>query len=351
MFMAILAFLAGFALSATAAYYSIVGLMAIFPGAQIPIIIMGVALEFAKLVAASWIYRNWKKSPFLIRAYMTTAVLVLIFITSMGIFGFLSKSHLEHSLTAGAETRAQIATIDTQLVSREKSRDFLNRQLDALDDSLDRYIELGYVTKGLDQMKQLEEDRKELETQRAALEEEIIDLNARRNELDVSIKKVEVEVGPLRYIAELIYGEENAPEHFDETVRWVIILLVSVFDPFAVALLLAGNISLMQQVRPKREIPYQLDTTGPAVEDEIISHPEAGNISVRFDPEDEIVYTANSEPVSPMVMEEEVELELVPEEPVISPEKLVRVGLLDDKPDPDNPLDEWNRHREDWYSK
>ncbi|UCF70825.1 MAG: hypothetical protein JSW49_00685, partial [candidate division WOR-3 bacterium] len=270
MFMAILAFLAGFALSATAAWYSIVGLMAIFPGAKVPIIIMGVALEFAKLVAASWIYRNWKKSPFLIRAYMTTAVIVLIFITSMGIFGFLSKSHLEHSLTAGAETRAQIATIDTQLVSREKSRDFLNRQLDALDDSLDRYIELGYVTKGLDQMKQLEEDRKELEAQRATLEEEIIDLNARRNELDVSIKKVEVEVGPLRYIAELIYGEENAPSHFDETVRWVIILLVSVFDPFAVALLLAGNISLIHYAKErgkekrKVELAYQLDTSGPA---------------------------------------------------------------------------------------
>jgi cell division protein FtsB len=349
MFMALLAFLAGFALSATAAWYSIVGLMAIFPGAKVPIIIMGVALEFAKLVAASWIYRNWKKSPFLIRAYMTTAVLVLIFITSMGIFGFLSKSHLEHSLTAGAETRAQIATIDTQLVSREKSRDFINRQLDALDDSLDRYIELGYVTKGLDQMKQLEEDRKELEAQRATLEEEIIDLNARRNELDVSIKKVEVEVGPLRYIAELIYGEENAPEHFDQTVRWVIILLVSVFDPFAVALLLAGNISLMQQVRPQRS--YELDTSGPAIEDEIISHPDAGNISLKVDPEAEIVYTANSEPVPTMVMEEEVELELVPEEPVTSPEKPVRVGLLDDKPDPDNPLDEWNKHREDWYSK
>ena len=344
MFMALLAFLAGFALSATAAWYSIVGLMAIFPGAKVPIIIMGVALEFAKLVAASWIYRNWKKSPFLIRAYMTTAVLVLIFITSMGIFGFLSKSHLEHSLTAGAETRAQIATIDTQLVSREKSRDFINRQLDALDDSLDRYIELGYVTKGLDQMKQLEEDRKELETQRAALEEEIIDLNARRNELDVSIKKVEVEVGPLRYIAELVYGEEDASQHFDETVRWVIILLVSVFDPFAVALLLAGNISLIQYAKErgmekrKVELAYQLDTSGPAPD-----------MEVKFDPEEEIVYTANSEPVSPMVMEDEVELELVPEEPVTSPEKpVVTKSLLDDEVDVN---DEWKKHREDWYTR
>ena len=347
MFMALLAFLAGFALSATAAWYSIVGLMAIFPGAKVPIIIMGVALEFAKLVAASWIYRNWKKSPFLIRAYMTTAVLVLIFITSMGIFGFLSKSHLEHSLTAGAETRAQIATIETQLVSREKSRDFLNRQLDSLDASLERYIELGYVTKGLEQMKQLEADRRELEAQRSTLEEEIIELSARKNELDVSIKKVEVEVGPLRYIAELVYGEENAPQHFDQTVRWVIILLVSVFDPFAVALLLAGNISLVHYAKErgmekrKRTLSYQLDTSGPDPDDEIFQHPNAGDISVRFDPEEEIVYTANSEPVSPMVMESE--LELVEEEP-----PKVAKSLLDDEPDP---LEDWKKHREDWYTR
>src|SRR5210317_1134518 len=332
MFMAILAFLAGFALSATAAWYSIVGLMAIFPGAKVPIIIMGVALEFAKLVAASWIYRNWKKSPFLIRAYMTSAVLVLIFITSMGIFGFLSKSHLEHSLTAGADVTAEIQTIDTKLVSREKSRDFLNRQLDALDDSLDRYIELGYVTKGLDQMKQLEEDRKELEAQRSTLEEEIIQLSARRNELEVSVKKVEVEVGPLRYIAELVYGEENARAHFDQTVRWVIILLVSVFDPFAVALLLAGNISLMQYAKDrgmeKRKLelqPYQLDTSGP---------------TENIDPETEIVYTANSEPVPTMVMEDEPELEVTPPK--------VATDILSDEIDERN---EWAKHREDWYQR
>jgi len=306
--------------------------MAIFPGAKVPIIIMGVALEFAKLVAASWIYRNWKKSPFLIRAYMTSAVLVLIFITSMGIFGFLSKSHLEHSLTAGADVTAEIQTIDTKLVSREKSRDFLNRQLDALDDSLDRYIELGYVTKGLDQMKQLEEDRKELEAQRSTLEEEIIQLSARRNELEVSVKKVEVEVGPLRYIAELVYGEENARAHFDQTVRWVIILLVSVFDPFAVALLLAGNISLMQYAKDrgmeKRKLelqPYQLDTSGP---------------TENIDPETEIVYTANSEPVPTMVMEDEPELEVTPPK--------VATDILSDEIDERN---EWAKHREDWYQR
>jgi uncharacterized protein YuzE len=169
-------------------------------------------------------------------------------------------------------------------------------------------------------------------------------LNARRNELDVSIKKVEVEVGPLRYIAELVYGEEDASQHFDETVRWVIILLVSVFDPFAVALLLAGNISLIQYAKErgmekrKVELAYQLDTSGPAPD-----------MEVKFDPETEIVYTANSEPVPTMVMEDEVELELVPEEPVTSPEKpVVTKSLLDDEVDVN---DEWKKHREDWYTR
>lgn len=289
--MALLAFLAGFALSGTAAYYSIIGLMAIFPGAKIPIIVMGVALEFAKLVAASWIYRNWRQSPILMKMYMTLAVIVLIFITSMGIFGFLSKAHLEHSLTAGADTRAEIATIQSTLDSRNRSLTLVDRQLEALNDSFDRYIELGYVTKGFDKMKELEEERKALEAQRNTLETEIVDLNARKNGLEVDIKKVEVEVGPLRYIAELVFGEENAPSHFDETVRWVIILLVSVFDPFAVALLLAGNISLIQIMR-KPVRPYELDTSGPT---DIV------------DANAEIVYTANSEPVQPMIMPEDGE--------------------------------------------
>jgi hypothetical protein len=139
-------------------------------------------------------------------------------------------------------------------------------------------------------------------------------------------------VGPLRYIAELVYGEENASQHFDETVRWVIILLVSVFDPFAVALLLAGNISLIHYAKERGKVKRQLELQ------QVVSHPD---IPVRFDPEEEIVYTANSEPVSPMVIEDE--LELVEEEP-----PKVAKSLLDDEPDP---LEDWKKHREDWYTR
>jgi len=307
MLMALLAFLAGFALSGTAAYYSIIGLMAIFPGAKIPIVVMGVALEFAKLVAASWIYRNWRKSPKLIKGYMTAAVAVLMFITSMGIFGFLSKSHLDHSLTVGAETTAQIQTLDSQIAAEQRRVDFISRQIKSIDDSMDKYIEMGYVTKALDQLKKFEADRNSLENERVAAESKVLDLKAKRNELDVSVKKQQAEVGPLRYIAELIYGEANAPSHFDETVRWVIILLVTVFDPLAIALLLAGNISLMQRV-VESNVPYSVEVPLKPTE--------------KIDEEAEIVYTANSEPVQPMVIE-----------------------------NPPVEKDDWEKNREGWYQR
>lgn len=296
--MALLAFLAGFALSGTAAYYSIIGLVAIFPGAKIPIIVMGVALEFAKLVAASWIYRNWRTSPKLIKGYMTLAVIVLMFITSMGIFGFLSKSHLDHSLTVGVETTAQIQTLDGRIAAGESRVDFISRQIKSIDDSMTKYIDMGYVTKGLEQMKRFEADRKALEEQRIVAESEVLELKAKRNELEVSVKKQQAEVGPLRYIAELVYGEADAASHFDETVRWVIILLVAVFDPLAIALLLAGNISLMQRIKVELKAPEKVDA------------------------EAEIVYTANSEPVQPMVIEE----------PVVE-------------------KSEWEKNREGWYQR
>jgi len=288
MLMTILAFLAGFALSATAAYYSIIGLLAIFPGAVVPIVLMGITLEFGKLVAASWIYRNWRTSPFLIRAYMGLAVLVLMFITSMGIFGFLSKAHLDQSLLGAVDNQYEIETLNSTIESKNKTVALLVRQMDNIDESLSKYIEMGYVTKGLDQKKQLDVERKELDDQRLALENELVELKSKRNTLSIDVKKNEAEIGPLKYIAELVYGEAEAPKMFDKTVRWVIVLIVSVFDPLAIALLIAGNISLMNRVMP---------VVGEGRRRPIIN-PE------KLDYEPEIVYTANSEPVSISDMDE-----------------------------------------------
>ena len=117
-----LTFLAAFLLSGIAAYYSIIGLAAIFTGAFWPVVIMGGALEFAKLVTASWLYRNWKETSFLLKSYLTAAVVVLMLITSMGIFGFLSKSHIDSTLDAGANS-VEIKTLNTQeTATKEKYR-------------------------------------------------------------------------------------------------------------------------------------------------------------------------------------------------------------------------------------
>ena len=95
MILAMSTLLTALGISAVAAYYSIVGLMAIFSASAMSIAIMGVVLEIGKLITASWLYQNWKRVPFLLKSYLTLAVIVLMFITSMGIFGYLSKAHID----------------------------------------------------------------------------------------------------------------------------------------------------------------------------------------------------------------------------------------------------------------
>jgi hypothetical protein len=245
--MGYLALLAGLLLSGTAAYYSIAGLIAIFPGSTVAIIAMGISLEFAKLVIASWLYRNWEIAHTSLRVAFSTLVVILMFFTSMGIFGFLSKSHLEHTITAGADTTYQIASIEQQIASKDKTIKLIERQLDAIDSSMVKYIEAGKMSDGFKQRNRLKADRKALESQRVETESELVSLNTKLNVVKIETAKRDVEVGPLKYIAELIYGDK-AQDHFDSAVRAVIILIVCIFDPSAVLLLVAANMSF-----PKRK--------------------------------------------------------------------------------------------------
>lgn len=251
--MTFLVFLAGLLLSAAAAYYSIVGLVALFPGAMWAIIAMGVTLEFGKLVAVSWLYRNWRIAPRFLKAYLMVAVLLLMLITSMGIFGFLSRAHLEHSITAGADVTYQIESIEQRIDSKRQSLAFVDKQLSALDATYNRYVELGSLTKGLEQRGVIEKERATLMKQRDAVDADLLQLMEQRNRIDVTKKQQEVEVGPLKYIAELVYGD-TAEKHFDQAVRMVIIMLIVVFDPLAVMLLIAGNVSLLASVPAPQEV-------------------------------------------------------------------------------------------------
>jgi len=226
-----LLFLAGFFLSASAAYYSMLGLTAIFSGAFIPILVMGGSLEFAKLVTASWLYRSWKHISLFVKTYMTSAVVILMFITSMGIFGFLSKAHLENSVNKNADVSAEYATVKADVDQDNKIVSDIDKQLEKLDNtSKDDYNIMSRQNKL----------RTQLAADKKAAQKRLRENNKKLAEANLQVQKVEVEVGPLKYIAELIYGE-SARDHLDNAVRIVILLLVFVFDPLAVMLLIAAS--------------------------------------------------------------------------------------------------------------
>ena len=244
MFTILITFISAISISVIAAGYSIMGLATLFAGAVLPIIAMGSALEVGKLVAASWLYNNWRNPlvPKTIKAYLTGAVIVLIFITSMGIFGFLSKAHLDQVQPVSSND-IKIELIDKQINSQQKIIDRSQNTLDRLDAALDKYIDMEYVTRGLKEREKQKEEREALNLAINNAINEIAKLSEEKGTLQLEQDKIEAEVGPIKYIAELIYGDE-AKDHFDKAVRWVIIVLIFVFDPLAVLLLIAANISL-----------------------------------------------------------------------------------------------------------
>ena len=249
----LITFISAISISVIAAGYSIMGLATLFAGAVIPIIAMGSALEVGKLVAASWLYNNWRNPlvPKSIKAYLTSAVVVLIFITSMGIFGFLSKAHLDQ-VQPTSSNNIKIELIDKQITSQQNIIDRSQNTLDRLDAALDKYIDMEYVTRGLKERAKQKEEREALNLAINNAIDEIAKLTEEKGTLQLEQDKIEAEVGPIKYIAELIYGDE-AKDHFDKAVRWVIIVLIFVFDPLAVLLLIAANISLRSRKVEKEE--------------------------------------------------------------------------------------------------
>ena len=249
MFMALLTLITALAISGIAAFYSIVGLMAIFSGAALQIAIMGGALEVGKLVTASWLYQNWRNRNLgrALKTYLFISVIVLIFITSIGIFGFLSKAHLDQVRPAG-NNQLIINTIDKQILFEEKQIARAEETLALLDKALETYIDKEYVTRGLKERKKQESERTELNNAIKTSTTKIVELNNEKFAVEKEQLVIEADVGPLKYIAELVYGDK-AKDMLDEAVRGLIIIFIFVFDPLAVLLLVSANISF----RTRRE--------------------------------------------------------------------------------------------------
>lgn len=258
----ILTLITGLALSAVAAWFAIIGIMAIFAGLPMYAMIMGIVVEAGKIVGVTWIYRNWTEKTKL-KFAMIPVVVVAMLLTSMGIFGLLSKAHLEQTAPVSNNT-AKIERLDQRIV-RERTEiadaELVIDQLDATVQVLVDARKISHLTEGSrvvrikqqpqrDQLKQIIDNSfdsiDEYEDEKLALNQELNDL--------------ELEVGPVKYIAAVIY--EDPASRLDEAVRIVIIAFIFVFDPMAILLLMAGNYTIMGRIgaapaapKPKKIIP------------------------------------------------------------------------------------------------
>lgn len=242
--MTYLLFVVALSLSAVAAWYAVAGLVAIFAAATIPIVIMGSLLEAAKLTVASWLYRSWKEIPLLMKTYFTVALVVLMLLTSMGIFGFLSKAHLDQAIPTG-DVAAKLALIDEKIKTEKENINASRKELSQLDSQVDQTIARTTDSAGADRAISIrrgqQKDRARILNEIGQAQTKISKLNEERAPIASEVRKVEAEVGPIKYIAALIYGDSADTDVLERAVRIVTIMIVIVFDPLAVLLLVAAN--------------------------------------------------------------------------------------------------------------
>ena len=230
--------------STIAAWYSIIGLTTIFAGAVVPVIIMGSVLELAKITTTVWLRKYWHRAGLLLKLYLVPAVMAIALITSMGIFGFLSKAHMDQGVTSG-DIQARIAIYDEKIKTEKENIEANRKALKQMDEGVDQVLGRSTDEKGAEKAvamrKSQQKERTRLQNEILQSQKSIAGLNDERAPIAAEVRKVEAEVGPIKYIAALLYGDNPDTNVLERAVRWVIILLVIVFDPLALMLVLAAN--------------------------------------------------------------------------------------------------------------
>jgi hypothetical protein len=243
---AYLVLFSGLAISAVAEYYSIMGLIAIYPAAVIPIVIMGVVLGFGKISATIWLKQNWQYAPWWLKTYILPAIISLMVITSLGVFGFLSKAHSDQSLVSG-DAQAKIAIYDEKIKTAKDNIDANRKALKQMDEAVDQVMGRSSDEKGADKAVKIrraqQKERVRLQSEISTEQKTIASLSEERAPIAAEVRKVEAEVGPIKYIAHLLYGENPDANILEKAVIWVTVLIVVVLDPLAVILLLASQYS------------------------------------------------------------------------------------------------------------
>lgn len=265
------------ALSTVAAWYSIIGLTAIFAGAVIPIIIMGSVLEVAKVTTTVWLRKYWKYSSWMLKIYLVPAVMALALMTSMGIFGFLSKAHMDQGIGTG-DVAAKVAMFDEKIKIQRDNITANRAMLAQMDTQVNDIMSKGDSERAVERSVTI---RKQQANERAKLLKDIEvsnlniqKLNEERAPIASELRTAEAEVGPIKYIAAFIYGDNPDANLLERAVRWVIVLLVIVFDPLAILLVIGANQSkewdkrIEEEEREKLLPKYEPDD-GPLTTDQI----------------------------------------------------------------------------------
>ena len=269
-------------ISAIAEYYSIIGLTAIFSAAFWPIVIMGASLGVGKLTAAIWLKMNWERASWVYKFYLVPAVAVLMLLTSIGCFGYLSKAHSDQSLVSG-DSMARVAIYDEKIKISKDNIDANRKVLKQYDEAVDQVMGRSTDEKGADKAVSIrrsqQKERARLQAEIETEQKKISQLNEDRAPLAAENRKIESEVGPIKYIAALIYGDNPDNTILEKAVRLVIIIIVLVFDPLALVLILAAQ----QSIRWARE-----DKRSP-VDEQVAAVPAAPEVAepiVQKDPDE-----------------------------------------------------------------
>lgn len=293
-----LIFLSALAVSGCAAWFSVAGLISIFSSAPLATGIMGGSLELAKLVAASWLYRNWRTAPLMLRSYFAVAVVILSIITSLGIFGYLSKAHLDQSVITG-QASGQLVVIDDKIRTVKENIDANRKALKQLDEAVDQVMGRSDTEKGAERAvsirrsQQKERDRLQAEIQ--TYQTTVGKLNEERAPLAQDVRRIEAEVGPIKYVAELIYADSNE-DNIGRAVRLVIMMLIFVFDPLAILMVIAGNMTIMERSRAQEvKNEESVATTDPVFEYE--------EIKPHVDPDEVRLHKKDVHTIPPEILE------------------------------------------------
>jgi hypothetical protein len=315
-------------ISVVAEFYSIVGLTAIFSAAFWPVVIMGACLGVGKVTAAVWLKLNWERANWTYKLYLVPAVAFLMLLTSMGIFGFLSKAHSDQSMIS-SDSMAKVAIYDEKIKTEKENIEANRKALKQMDEGVDQVLGRSTDEKGADKAvamrRSQQKERVRLQNEISQSQKSIAELNDARAPIAAEFRKVEAEVGPIKYIAALVYEDNPDANVLEKAVRLVIILIVAVFDPLALVLILAAQQSLRWAQEEKDAPKYEPDD-GPLTNDQVAQLKESVEL---FKEEPELSFLDKHpyllkpfhhfENLKPMVYKPEPPPEPLPQEAVHEP--------------------------------